>query len=449
MASEMMDALMALCDEKHIDQLLLLDRLEQTLAKSYADTLECEYGARVTIDRTTGNIYVYELIPVGEPNEEGEYEEFDELDVTPDDTSRFAAMAVKNEINEIVHLAKRQQICEEFQDRIGDIITGTVLQSTPDFTIVKIREGVEAELPHYSAKKILAAQRRREELDVVLTELPQEINERPKGERYVHNQRVKAVIIGVRDPLNNKQPARGDRQRPSIIVSRTAPELIARLFELEVPEVYDGVVRIKSIARDPGERAKVAVTSLDEKLDPVGACVGPKGSRVRTVVQELHNERVDVVLWDPDPAKFIANALSPAKVSNVIIDNTDDRKYATVIVPNDQLSLTIGKGGQNARLAANLTGYHIDIKDESLAKRVLEELNLTDKVDELLAHETLEVKPQENVVEEAICEYVDEDGVQCQNPAREGSQFCDLHSLDEDMFDDVEVTDDPDSLIQA
>lgn len=449
MASEMMDALMALCDEKHIDQLLLLDRLEQTLAKSYADTLECEYGARVTIDRTTGNIYVYELIPVGEPNEEGEYEEFDEVDVTPDDTSRFAAMAVKNEINEIVHLAKRQQICEEFQDRIGDIITGTVLQSTPDFTIVKIREGVEAELPHYSAKKILAAQRRREELDVVLTELPQEINERPKGERYVHNQRVKAVIIGVRDPLNNKQPARGDRQRPSIIVSRTAPELIARLFELEVPEVYDGVVRIKSIARDPGERAKVAVTSLDEKLDPVGACVGPKGSRVRTVVQELHNERVDVVLWDPDPAKFIANALSPAKVSNVIIDNTDDRKYATVIVPNDQLSLTIGKGGQNARLAANLTGYHIDIKDESLAKRVLEELNLTDKVDELLAHETLEVKPQENVVEEAICEYVDEDGVQCQNPAREGSQFCDLHSLDEDMFDDVEVTDDPDSLIQA
>lgn len=447
MASEMMDALMALCDEKHIDQLLLLDRLEQTLAKSYADTLECEYGARVTIDRTTGNIYVYELIPVGEPNEEGEYEEFDEVDVTPDDTSRFAAMAVKNEINEIVHLAKRQQICEEFQDRIGDIITGTVLQSTPDFTIVKIREGVEAELPHYSAKKILAAQRRREELDVVLTELPQEINERPKGERYVHNQRVKAVIIGVRDPLNNKQPARGDRQRPSIIVSRTAPELIARLFELEVPEVYDGVVRIKSIARDPGERAKVAVTSLDEKLDPVGACVGPKGSRVRTVVQELHNERVDVVLWDPDPAKFIANALSPAKVSNVIIDNTDDRKYATVIVPNDQLSLTIGKGGQNARLAANLTGYHIDIKDESLAKRVLEELNLTDKVDELLAHETLEVKPQENVVEEAICEYVDEDGVQCQNPAREGSQFCDLHSLDEDMFDDVEVTDDPDSLI--
>ena len=447
MASEMMDALMALCDEKHIDQLLLLDRLEQTLAKSYADTLECEFGARVTIDRTTGNIYVYELIPVGEPNEEGEYEQFDEVDVTPDDTSRFAAMAVKNEINEIVHLAKRQQICEEFQGRIGDIITGTVLQSTPDFTIVKIREGVEAELPHYSAKKILAAQRRREELDVVLTELPQEINERPKGERYVHNQRVKAVIIGVRDPLNNKQPARGDRQRPSIIVSRTAPELIARLFELEVPEVYDGVVRIKSIARDPGERAKVAVTSLDEKLDPVGACVGPKGSRVRTVVQELHNERVDVVLWDPDPAKFIANALSPAKVSNVIIDNTDDRKYATVIVPNDQLSLTIGKGGQNARLAANLTGYHIDIKDESLAKRVLEELNLTDKVDELLAHETLEVKPQENVVEEAICEYVDEDGVQCQNPAREGSQFCDLHSLDEDMFDDVEVTDDPDSLI--
>lgn len=371
MASEMLDALIALCSAKHIDQLVLLDRLEQTLADSYAKNLHCPFGCRVTIDRTTGNIYVYELVPVGEPNQDGDYETFKEVDITPKDISRFAAMAVKNEINDIVHVAEREQICKEFQNRIGDIINATVLQKTPDFTIVKIRDGVEAELPHYSLKKIEQAAKKRKENNIVLHELPQEINERPKGENYDRGQRIKAVIIGVRDPHANRQPTRGDRQRPAIIVSRTVPELIARLFELEVPEVYDGIVEIKSIARDPGDRSKVAVYSLDDHLDPVGACVGPKGSRIRSVVQELRGERVDVVLWDEDPAQFIANALSPAKVTSVVVDEDADRKYATVVVPHDQLSLTIGKGGQNARLAASLTGYHIDIKDESLTQEFL------------------------------------------------------------------------------
>ena len=165
------------------------------------------------------------------------------------------------------------------------------------------------------------------------------------------------LIIEVRNPNADAPRARGEQARPAIVVSRTHPDLIRRLFEIEVPEIYEGVVEIKSVAREPGARSKVAVFSREANLDPVGACVGPKGSRVRMVVEELRNERVDVIQWSPDPAVYVANALSPAKVSHVSID--EDNNYATVIVPDDQLSLAIGKEGQNARLAARLTGWHM------------------------------------------------------------------------------------------
>jgi len=414
MASEMMEALELLCQEKHIDQLYLIDRLEQSLAKSYADVLHLPFGARVTIDRATGRVYVYELVPKGEEDPEtGDYTEFDEVDVTPPGTSRIAAQHAKTEIRAIVRNAARQQIFEEFSQRVGDIITGTVLQTTPDFTIIKIREGVEAELPHFD-------QRRH----------PEELNERPAGERYMHNQRLKAIIIGVRDPNAAQPTVRGERQRPSIVVSRTHPDLIRRLFELEVPEVYDGIVEVRSVAREAGVRSKVAVSSNDEHLDPVGACVGPKGSRVRTVVSELRGERVDVVLWSDDPAKCVASALSPARVSRVIIDPEDN--YATVIVPDDQLSLAIGKEGQNARLAARLTGMHIDIKSESMAAGIMREVPAAVAEDSLIDEEGTH-----------RCEYVGPNGIQCRNMARPGSRFCGVH---EDL-DGVEVSDDPDSLI--
>ena len=169
------------------------------------------------------------------------------------------------------------------------------------------------------------------------------------------------------------------------MISRTHPDLIRRLFELEVPEIYDGIVEIRSIAREPGVRSKVAVSSIDERLDPVGACVGPKGSRVRTVVSELRGERVDVVLWSDDPARCVANALSPAKVSRVIVDS--ENNYATVIVPDDQLSLAIGKEGQNARLAARLTGLHIDIKNETLAASILKGMPQSDAAESLVDEE--------------------------------------------------------------
>ena len=409
-----MEALELLCQEKHIDQLYLIDRLEQSLAKSYADVLHLPFGARVTIDRATGRVYVYELVPKGEEDPEtGDYTEFDEVDVTPPGTSRIAAQHAKTEIRAIVRNAARQQIFEEFSQRVGDIITGTVLQTTPDFTIIKIREGVEAELPHFD-------QRRH----------PEELNERPAGERYMHNQRLKAIIIGVRDPNAAQPTVRGERQRPSIVVSRTHPDLIRRLFELEVPEVYDGIVEVRSVAREAGVRSKVAVSSNDEHLDPVGACVGPKGSRVRTVVSELRGERVDVVLWSDDPAKCVASALSPARVSRVIIDPEDN--YATVIVPDDQLSLAIGKEGQNARLAARLTGMHIDIKSESMAAGIMREVPAAVAEDSLIDEEGAH-----------RCEYVGLNGIQCRNMARPGSRFCGVH---EDL-DGVEVSDDPDSLI--
>ena len=398
--SELIEALQALAHERKIDEFYLIERLEASLAKSYQNILNLEFDARVTIDRQTGRIYVYELVPTDEPDEFGEHHEFEERDVTPDDVSRIAAQNAKSVISSIVREAGRQSIYNEFSGRKGDLVTGTVLQGTPEFTIIKIRDGVEAELPHYDQKRN-----------------PGELNERPANEHYRHNQRLKVLIIEVRDPNNEEPRPRGEQARPPIVVSRTHPDLIRRLFEIEVPEIYDGMVEIKSIAREPGARSKVAVASRESNLDPVGACVGPKGSRVRMVVEELRNERVDVIQWSADPAVYVANALSPAKVSHVSID--ENNHYATVVVPDDQLSLAIGKEGQNARLAARLTGWHIDIKSASFAGE-------PPATENILIDEYDEEDPE-------FCAYVSEDGVSCRNHARPGSRYCGVHAdLDEE-----------------
>ncbi len=398
-SSELIEALQALAHERKIDEFYLIERLEASLAKSYQHILDLEWDARVTIDRQSGKIYVYELVPVGEPDEEtGEYSEFTERDVTPSDVSRIAAQNAKSVISSIVREAGRQSIYEEFSGRVGDLVTCTVLQGTPDFTIVKIRDGVEAELPHYDVKRY-----------------PGERNERPAGEHYRHNQRLKVLIIDVRDPSTTSDAprARGEQARPAIVVSRTHPDLIRRLFEIEVPEIYDGLVEIKSIAREPGARSKVAVSSREHNLDPVGACVGPKGSRVRMVVEELRNERVDVIQWAEDPAVYVANALSPAKVDHVLVD--EENNYATVIVPDDQLSLAIGKEGQNARLAARLTGWHIDIKSASFTGQPL------------MPEGNMFIDEEDVEEDDELCCYVDEAGVRCRNHARPDSRFCGIH----------------------
>ena len=272
----------------------------------------------------------------------------------------------------------REQIYEEFSGRIGDLISGTVLQSTPDFTIVKIREGVEAELPHYDAKRN-----------------PGERNERPANEHYRHNQRLKVLIIEVRNPNADAPRARGEQARPAIVVSRTHPDLIRRLFEIEVPEIYEGVVEIKSVAREAGSRTKLAVWSADPNVDPIGACVGPKGQRVNTIVEELKGEKMDIIRFSEDPAQYIAAALSPADVLSV--EELPDGKSCRVVVPDDQLSLAIGKEGQNARLAAKLTGYKIDIKPASAPLEPIEapEEDLFAEEAPIQAPEDLEEAPAE------------------------------------------------------
>jgi N utilization substance protein A len=423
MSSDLISALSDLAKERNIDELVVLERLEQDLARSYKGILGLEWDAQVTIDRESGRIFVYEMVGIGEEDPEtGEYEDYEPRDVTPDNVSRIAAQNAKRVINEIVRDAARASIHKEFADRKGELITGTVLQTTPDFTIIKIRDGVEAELPHFD--------KRRNE---------NERNEKPANEYYQHNQRIKALIIDVRDPSQQTQGATRTRDggnRPSIIVSRTHPDLIRRLLELEVPEIYDGVVEIKSIAREAGARSKIAVHSRESNLDPVGACVGPKGSRIRMVVGELRGERIDVIQWNENPVTFVANALSPAKVSNVIIN--EDTHYATVIVPDDQLSLAIGKEGQNARLAARLTGWHIDIKSSSLVAADGGSLasmgSLIDEDDE----DTEELTDMR-------CEHVSADGVRCRNHARPGLRFCGIHADEE--TEDESANDEGDLLI--
>jgi len=405
-----MMALEALANEKHIDQMYLLERLERSLAESYERILDLpEKRTRVTINRENGQIYVFELIPIGEPDEEtGEYLDFEERDVTPPDVSRIAAQNAKSVITNIVRDAGRQQIHAEFSERIGELVNGSVIQSTPEFTIIKIREGVEAELPHFDLKRY-----------------PEERNEKPENEHYRHNQRLRSLIIEVRDPNRREGAVRSESTRPSIVVSRSHPDLIRCLFEMEVPEIYDGVVEIKNIAREAGARSKVSVASRDDNLDPVGACVGPKGSRVRMVVEELRSERVDVIQWDENPANYVRNALSPAKVTNVLISE-DKPNHATVIVPDDQLSLAIGKEGQNARLAAKLTGWHIDIKSSSFAS------DLSGITDSLIDEDEITRS------EDGRCEYVSQSGLRCPNRALEDSRFCRLHQHDRTDPGDIE-----------
>ena len=376
MSSELMDALRQLAREKNVDDFMMLDKLEQSLASTYQRILDLENPTRVTIDRETGRIYVYELVPVGEYDEEaGEEPVYEERDVTPADVSRIAAQNAKNVIGSIIRDAERERIFDEYADRIGESVTGTVQQSDSRYTLIKLREGVEALLPP---------------------------SEQPSNERYDHNQRIKAYIIDVRKTSNE----------PSIVVSRTHPGLIRRLFEIEVPEVYDGIVELKSVAREPGMRSKVAVSSREPGLDPVGACVGPKGSRVRMVVSELRGERIDVVPWSEDPANYVAHALSPAKVDRALID--EDSHTATVIVPDDQLSLAIGKEGQNARLAAKLTGWRIDIKSSTMARQ--QGIVIPSSSHSAAAEEF-----------DGRCVSVTSAGVRCRNQARPGSFYCGIH----------------------
>jgi N utilization substance protein A len=303
-------------------ELVVPPALEAELLAEQAEQIEQER----TVDPETGELREPEEPEVSLEALAPYRDQIEERDVTPHDFGRIAAQTAKQVILQRIREAERDMMFEEYQDRVGELITGIVQQSDSRYTLVQLRERVEALLPK---------------------------SEQVDGERYDHSQRIKAVIKDV------SHSTRG----PSIIVSRRDPELIKKLFELEVPEIADGLVEITGVAREPGYRSKIAVVSHADGVDPVGACVGPRGSRVRMVVSELRGEKIDIIPFNDEPARFVAKALSPARVREVLVDDTN--RQATVIVPDDQLSLAIGREGQNARLAARLTGWRIDIRSET------------------------------------------------------------------------------------
>jgi N utilization substance protein A len=329
-SAELIEALRELEREKGISFDTILSGLEEALASAYKSsvrghTLPVEEedeteGYRVTLDPESGDMHVFHQAL----DEEGNVVSEEEVPAPEDFKGRIAAQTAKQVILQKLRDAEREITYEEFAGREGDVVTGIVQQDSHRYTLLDLGK-VEALLP---------------------------VQEKVPSESYRHGERLKAYIVEVR------RTSKG----PQIIVSRTHPELLKKLFELEVPEVAEGIVELKAVAREPGHRSKIAVTSNEPGVDPVGACVGAKGSRVRMVVNELKGEKIDVVEWSEDTARFVAKALAPASVKEVRIDQ--ETQTALVIVPDYQLSLAIGKEGQNARLAARLTGWRIDIKSE-------------------------------------------------------------------------------------
>jgi N utilization substance protein A len=292
-------------------------------------------------------------------------------DVTPDGFGRIAAQTAKQVILQRIREEERRMMYDEYIDRVTEVVTGIVQQAGDRNNVLVDLGKVEALLP------------RSEQVD---------------GERYEQGSRIKAVITEVRSGTKG----------PQVILSRRDPELIKTLFELEVPEIADGLVEIRGVAREPGYRSKIAVESHAQGVDPVGACVGPRGSRVRMVVSELRGEKIDIIPWNPEPARFVAKALSPARVREVYLD--DDAKEATVVVPDDQLALAIGKEGMNARLAARLTGWKIDIQSDTEFARAEADVAFGGGGGE----EELSGR----------CSAILSNGKRCPNAALPGSRFC-------------------------
>jgi transcription termination/antitermination protein NusA len=331
--------------------------LEESLLAAYENREGAEEGARVVLDRETGDLLVLK---------DGE-------DITPHDFTRIAAQVMRQTFYQRLNEVHNAQLLDEYGERMGQVVTGIVQQAHRRMTIIDLGR-VEAILP---------------------------ASEQVPGERYDNGQRLKVYLLDIREP------GRG----PNLVVSRRHEGLLRELFKLEVPEIYDGLVDIKAVAREAGLRSKVAVWSNEPGIDPVGACVGPRGSRVRAVVSELRNEKIDIIQWDPEPARFIAKALSPARVREVYLD--EDDKQAEVIVPDDQLSLAIGREGQNARLAVKLTDWKIDIKPESQAIEYEDEEEEWEPDEDSAMHR---------------CRAVLANGRRCANMALPGSLFCGIPS---------------------
>ncbi len=359
----------AVAREKTIDRGIVIEAMEDAIQKAARSRYGAETDVRAEIDPKTGDIRLQRLMEVVETVDEvatqisiedararnpaAQIGDFISEPLPPVDFGRIAAQSAKQVIMQKVRDAERDRQFEDFKDRIGEVVNGTVKRVEYGNVIVDLSR----------AEAII----RRDEL------IPRE--------NFRYGDRVRAYIYDVRR----------EQRGPQIFLSRTHPQFMAKLFTMEVPEIYDGIIELKSVARDPGSRAKIAVLSNDSSIDPVGACVGMRGSRVQAVVGELQGERIDIIPWSPDAATFIVNALQPAEVAKVVLD--EDAERIEVVVPDDQLSLAIGRRGQNVRLASQLTGWDIDIltEDEESERRQKEFVDRTElfvealDVDEMVA----------------------------------------------------------------
>lgn len=346
---DVMQQLNQIAQERDLPLEDLQIELEEALAAAYKKYVGARGEVNVKLDPRKGWTASVEKEVVGvvvEPSfqislaealkrkPDAEIGDFIPMDVDPNRFGRIAAQTAKQVLSQKLREAETRRIHDVFAEKMGDIVNGTVSRRDDQNVYVQVNR-VEAELP------------RREQVPT---------------ERYSPNSRMKVYVYKVDD----------SQRRLKVIVSRTHPNLLRKLFELEVPEITSGIVGIKSVAREPGQRSKIAVFSTDERVDPIGACIGPRGARVQAIVDELNDEKIDVVPFKEDPKEFIIEALSPAKINTIkLSERRNDRgemeKHAYVVVPENQLSLAIGKGGQNVRLAARLTGWTIDIRSESQA----------------------------------------------------------------------------------
>ena len=345
MNKEFFEALEELSIEKGINKDYLLDAIETALLTAYKKNFNAEENVQLIIDEEKAVIQVFSLREVVEEvfdpaieisldearkiNKRAQIGDIVEVEITPKDFGRIAAQTAKQVIVQKIREAEREIVFTEYSDRQGEIVSGLIQKVDKNVVIVDLGR-----------------------LEGIMT-----ANEQIPTETYAVNDKIKAYVVDVQ---------KNSKGVPQMMISRTHPGFVKRLFELEIPEIYEGLIEIKNIVREAGSRTKIAVYSKDMNIDPVGSCVGPRGIRIQNILNELKEEKIDVVEWSEDPVQYIASALSPASV--LAVDINQEEMTSKVVVPDSQLSLAIGKDGQNARLAAKLTGWKIDIKSESQIK---------------------------------------------------------------------------------
>ena len=356
---ELLKAMEELEKERGISKDYLIESLELALVTAYKKDYDSAENVKVTIDRETGDTHVYSTktvvktvedplleISLKDANKKSKkYEVGDSVDVelVTKNFGRIAAQTAKQVMVQKIREAEREIVYNEYSDKKGGIVTGLIQKAEGNAVVMDLGK-LEGIMP---------------------------IKEQIPSETYKVNDKIRGYVVDVE---------KGAKGNPQAIVSRSHPDFVRKLFEFEIPEIYEGLIEIKNISRDPGNRSKVAVYSTNENIDPVGSCVGQKGVRIQNIINELHGEKIDVIEWNEDPSIFISSALLPAQV--LAVDVREEEKFAQVIVKDDQLSLAIGKAGQNARLAARLTNWKIDIKSESQFRQMLEEMQNAENSDE-------------------------------------------------------------------